>query len=164
VRSPLTSGMAGMMGKAGPYGYDPFAPGQAWDPHAATTSLHVMCRGLVDAWLRQCASAPGSDSLSALQVSEAQVGVKPAPAGVLDMAQEWRRAELGAAQPQQMQTVPTAPKLWPFGPSVNTKAVPAGPHRYDNAYLGQEPHQLPEGELCKRMLDEYIYKCDFSLM
>ena len=33
VRAPNTAGVAGMMGKATPYGYDPFGPGQAWDPH-----------------------------------------------------------------------------------------------------------------------------------
>ena len=31
VKSPNVQGIAGMMGKATPYGYDPFGPGQVWD-------------------------------------------------------------------------------------------------------------------------------------
>ena len=145
------------MGKSGPYGYDPFQAGQAWDPNKATANMHNMCRSLVDAWLRQCCSAPGSESMAALQVSEGQ---NPS---VLDLAQGWQQAEKAVAQPKSNTLAAAAPRLWPFGPGA-ASSIPAGPQKFDQARLGQEPHQLPEGEMCRRMLDEYIYKCDFALM
>ena len=143
-----------MMGKSGPYGYDPFAPGMAWDPHAAQTNLHTSCKNLVDSWLHQCAARSEPDSLSAmaaLQLGEGHADPAPAaaaPNGILDMARKWRKDEAVAATP--LLDAP-AKGPWPFGNFGPTKKY-------------HEPKPLPQAETCRRLLDEFVYKCDFALM
>lgn len=54
------SGILGMMGYAGPYGYDPFGPGQSMDPYAQSAPETNSCYQLLETWLRQCSAQPES--------------------------------------------------------------------------------------------------------
>ena len=148
VRGKDIEGIGGMMGKATPYGYDPFGPGQAWDPHMGAVNQQTMCRSLLDGWMRKCLAAPGAETLSLLQLSE-KAGSSP---GVMDVVREWKRG-----QP----TRGDAPA--PAGPAT-------GPVQYQQPFQAvPNTQQTPmtadsSGEVCRRMLNDYIYKCDFSLM
>ena len=39
-----------------------------------------------------------------------------------------------------------------------------GPDAYDRGEIGQHPWQLPGAEDCYQLLNEYTYKCDYSMM
>lgn len=52
------SGILGMMGYAGPYGYDPFGPGQSMDPYNQAMPETNSCYQLLETWLRQCSAQP----------------------------------------------------------------------------------------------------------
>jgi len=54
------SGILGMMGYAGPYGYDPFGPGQSMDPYSQSMPETNSCYQLLETWLRQCSAQPES--------------------------------------------------------------------------------------------------------
>eukprot|EP00300_Choanocystis_sp_HF-7_P009007 c16218_g1_i1.p1 GENE.c16218_g1_i1~~c16218_g1_i1.p1 ORF type:complete len:421 (-),score=40.86 c16218_g1_i1:65-1327(-) len=52
------SGVLGMMGYSGPYGYDPFGPGQSQDPFSQSMPETNSCYQLLETWLRQCSAQP----------------------------------------------------------------------------------------------------------
>ena len=223
VRGPRTEGLSGMMGKAGPYGYDPFGAGQAWDPHMGAVSQHTMCRSLLDAWMRKCLAAPGGDgfssSLSMLQVEEGASGQggkekfgdwvhldispsemnpqtgeqgeeeeeeKPAATpipnllkkeriesyggpygkngamggggGIMDIAREWRKGQFpDFGGSRGFGGKGDGPRAWGGTPQRQGQLGQQPTAYYKPGYVG-------DSESCTRMLNDYIYKCDLSLM
>lgn len=148
VRGKDVEGIGGMMGKATPYGYDPFGPGQAWDPHMGAVNQQTLCRSLLDGWMRKCLSAPGAETLSLLQVSE-KASSSP---GVMDVVREWKRGHPTRGEAP----APAGPATGPVQYQQPLQAVPN---------TQQTPFSADSsGEVCRRMLNDYIYKCDFSLM
>ena len=89
-----------------------------------------------------------SETLSLLQVSE-KAGSSP---GVMDVVREWKRGQPTRGDAPAPAGPATGPVQYqqPFQVVPNTQQTPFTPDS--------------SGEVCRRMLNDYIYKCDFSLM